>query len=59
MLIFQFLTNYVKDFSEGSPMNPLPPPPPFPNLLISKKSSPCQVKLRMSIKTIQLICNAL
>ena len=55
MLIFQFLTNYVKDFSEGSPMNP----PPFPNLLISKKSSPCQVKLRMSIKTIQLICNAL
>ena len=36
---------------------PLPPPPP--NLLISKKSSSCRVKLRMSIKTIQLICNAL
>ena len=41
ILIFQFSTNYIKDFTEGSPMNP------------------CWVKLRMSIKTIQLICKAL
>ena len=32
-----------------------PPPQPF-NI---KKVQPCRVKLRMSIKTIQLICNAL
>ena len=25
ILIFQFLTNYVKDFTEGSPMNPPQP----------------------------------
>ena len=30
MLIFQFLTNYVKDFSEWSPMNPPPPHLPSP-----------------------------
>ena len=34
-------------------------PSPLPPLLISEKSSPCRVKLRMSIKTIQLICTAL
>ena len=31
ILIFQFLTNYVKDFTEGSPVNP--PPLPLPNNL--------------------------
>ena len=30
-----------------------------PHLLISKKSSPCRIKLRMSLKTIQLVCIAL
>ena len=35
-----------------------PPLPTTPNLLISK-SGLCRVKLRMSIKTIQLICSAL
>ena len=30
-----------------------------PTYLSQKKSSPCRVKLRMSIETIQLICNAL
>ena len=29
ILIFQFLTNYVKDFMEGSPVNPNPTPPTY------------------------------
>ena len=39
MLIFQFLTNYVKDFSEGSPMNP-PPPTSLPQPINIKKVQP-------------------
>ena len=41
MLIFQFLTNYVKDFSGGSPMNPPPPPPTYlPQPINIKKVQP-------------------